>query len=205
MNSSPAQLARLSQIPVETARIVARAHDGITTDEYKTFLNTMYHYTLRSRERLERAAALSPHDDLREFFRELASEEASHYMLAEADLKAMDGELVRDRRPPSVEAFEQYWAEISDREFAKFLGALYVLESVGEHLKQEAAVNMASLKLTKLQARFVLVHLKEDVEHGSRTRALCEKYFATHEADILAGADEASRHWAAIMCEGFRS
>lgn len=203
MNNASNVLDTLRPILKKTAEQVAAAHSKIDRSLYAVFLNTMYHYTLKSQERLEYASEICPSEDLKEFFSHLAEEEASHYVLAEADLKSLGAKLDKEHMPQSVANFEAYWNSIGADRYAELIGALYILESVGDELQALAAKNIAKLGVDRTQVRFVMVHLKEDQEHGKGARDLCEKYWKSEPEALLKGAEEASKHWVAIMTEGF--
>lgn len=157
----------LAAIPAQMAQQVAAFLPSATVEGYTAFLNAMYHYTLQSQGRLARAAVAATDEPLRAFLEELADEEAQHYRLAEADLRAF-GLTPSADKPPSVAAFERAWDELPRDHAAAWVGALLALESVGDHIGPAALPALARLGLSKTQARFVLVHLEADVEHGAK-------------------------------------
>jgi heme oxygenase len=195
--------ARLEQLPKATAEQVSSSMSNLGLDHYKRFLNMMYHYTKKSGARLEWAAQHSPHDDLRAFFAQLAKEEAGHYKLAEADLRALGEGIASDDTPGEVRDFERFWEGLGTQRFCGYLGALYVLENVGEHMQEAALRSLGALPLKKEQVRFIMVHLQDDVEHGARTAALCKKYAAIDAEAMLAGAEQASHFWASMLRAAF--
>jgi hypothetical protein len=184
----------LAAIPAEMAREVAGFLPGATVEGYTAFLDAMYHYTLQSQGRLERAAAAASDEGLRAFLEELAREEAQHYRLAEADLRAF-GLTPSPDKPPSVAAFERAWEALPHDHAAAWVGALLALESVGEHIGPAALPALARLGLGKTQARFVLVHLEADVEHGAQCRAHALGLAEAHPALVLQGARAAAHAW----------
>lgn len=189
----------ITALPKLTADKVTPLMHDLDLGHYRRFLNMMFHYTRKSGARLQWAAEHVPHADLREFFAQLAKEEAGHYRLAEADLKALGSELESAEPPAPVRDFERFWEELGHERFCGYLGALYVLENVGEHMKAATLASLSQLPLDKTQVRFIMVHLQEDVEHGERTRALCEKYAQTDLEAMRAGAERASTFWAAMI------
>lgn len=195
--------ARVRALPKATAELVTPVMKDLGFDHYERFLNMMYHYTKKSGARLEWAAEHSPHEDLRAFFTKLAKEEAGHYRLAEADLKALGKTLQSDEPPAQVRDFERFWEGLGTQRFCGYLGALYVLENVGEHMQQAALGSLGMLPLKKEQVRFIMVHLQDDVEHGARTAALCEKYASVDGEAMLAGAEQASHFWASMLRAAF--
>ncbi|WP_143196175.1 iron-containing redox enzyme family protein [Archangium sp. Cb G35] len=79
-----------------------------------------------------------------------------------------------------------------------FLGALYVLEGVARHLGGDTRQGLGRLGLDRTRARFLLVHLDVDVEHGARAQALCESLGAHGPEPLLDGARQAADFWVAI-------
>jgi heme oxygenase len=162
--------SELERLPVAMADAVKPHLTATTREGYRRFLAAMIDYTRGSGERLRHAAARAPSPALATFFDRLAREEAGHYRLAEADLAALDpssSHASSGGMPAEVAAFHRFWMESEDP--ATWLGALYVLESVGGHLGEAAAKNLARLGLGRDQVRFVMVHLEADTEHGAST------------------------------------
>lgn len=169
---------------------------------YVAFLAVMVHYTRRSGDRLRHAAATATDPRLREFFAELADDEQDHWRLAAADLSAL-GAAASDEQPAEVAAFEQFWWGIGAADEQAFLGALYVLERVGGHLQAPARAALGRLGLTKQQARFVLVHLEVDEDHGARAEVLVRELGPRGDPALVRGAREAMAHWLAIHRRAF--
>lgn len=180
----------LLNVPQSMADAIRPWLPEATLESYTAFLNTMYHYTLHSEDRLREAAALATTPALKAFFLELAVEEAPHYKLALADLKAF-GKEPSAQAPPEVAAFREFWG--SAREETHHLGALFALESVADHIANDARQALGRLGLTKLQARFVLVHLHADEEHGGLCLKHCKE---AQETDLLLqSAKKAAQCW----------
>ena len=187
----------LDSIAPAMARTVAAWLPAIDLARYVAFLDMMVHYTRRSGERLRHAAEVARTPALREFFAALADDEQDHWRLAAADLAAL-GAAPSAATPPEVADFHAFWtANDGDGELA-FLGALEVLEDVGRYLQVEVRQALGRLGLTKHQARFVLVHLEVDLDHGARARALRERFAGTNPAALLHGARAAASFWVAI-------
>ena len=72
---------------------------------YKNFLNGMYHYTLKSGEKLSETAKNAPNQELKDFFEHMFREERLHYVLAEQDLKGFDLKPNYNKTPKAVEDF----------------------------------------------------------------------------------------------------
>ena len=188
---------QLEALTVGMARQVASWLPAVTPARYEAFLDMMYHYTRRSGDRLRLAAERATLPELKAFFAELAGDEQSHYLLAKADLAAFGREPSSDT-PREVADFHAYWEGIGPERQLAFLGALRVLEGVARHLGGEARQGLGRLGLERTKARFILVHLDVDLEHGARAQALCETLGAGHPEPLLEGARRAADFWVAI-------
>lgn len=195
-------MPQLDQLPEIMASTVAAWLPTVDRARYVAFLAMMVHYTRRSGDRLRHAAATVSDPRLREFFAALADDEQDHWRLAAADLAAL-GAAPFDEVPAEVAAFEQFWWGIAAADELAFLGALYVLERVGGHLQGPARTALGRLGLTKQQARFVLVHLEVDADHGARAEALVRELGPRGDAALVRGAREAMAHWLAIHQRAF--
>jgi hypothetical protein len=167
---------------------------------YQRFLSAMVHYTRGSGERLRHAADRTTEPELKSFFDRLAREEAGHYRLAEADLAAF-GLAVSGETPSDVIAFHGSWMGSEDP--ATWLGALYVLESVGGHLAADATRNLGRLGLGRDQVRFVMVHLEADAEHGASTAEHARRLFESRGDAMLASARAAAAFWVGLHVRAF--
>jgi hypothetical protein len=185
----------LSRIPGAMADAVRPHLATVTRQGYERFLAAMVHYTRGSGERLHHAAKLTPEGELHRLFAELARDEAGHYRLAEADLAAF-GKEPGDVTPAPVVAFHRAWLDEGDP--ASWLGALYVLESVGAHLVKDATQNLGRLGLGPDQVRFVMVHLEADIEHSSSVASHAQSYAAKDGARVLAAARAAAEFWVGL-------
>ena len=94
--------------------------------------------------------------------------------------------------------FHAFWEGIRPERQLAFLGALRVLEGVARHLGGEARQGLGRLGLERTKARFILVHLDVDLEHGARAQALCAALGAGHPEQLLEGARRAADFWVAI-------
>lgn len=188
---------QLEALTVGMARQVSGWLPAVTPERYVAFLDMMYHYTLRSGDRLRLAAERATLPELKAFFAELAADEQSHYQLAKADLAAF-GRTPSDATPREVSAFHAFWEGIPAERQLSFLGALYVLEGVARHLGGDTRQGLGRLGLDRTRARFLLVHLDVDVEHGARAQALCESLGAHGPEPLLDGARQAADFWVAI-------
>jgi hypothetical protein len=146
----------------------------------------MVHYTRGSGPRLRWAASRATTPSHASFFAELAREESGHHHLAESDLAAL-GEAPLPLPPALVADFDAFWRAGDE---LTWLGALFSLESVARHLGADARANLGRLGLRRDQARFVLVHLDADLEHGESTANLLRAILgdAVHAAATRAAA-----------------
>lgn len=183
----------IEQMPASMARTVAAWLPDVDRARYVAFLDMMVHYTRRSGDRLRHAAAVATTPALREFFAELAGDEQDHWRLAAADLSAL-GCAASDAVPEEVAAFERFWSGVAAADQLAFLGALYVLERVGGHLQGPARAALGRLGLSKQQARFILVHLEVDADHGARAESLVRE-LGPDEPSLVRGATAAMGHW----------
>lgn len=192
--------SELERLPISMADAVKPHLGAATLAGYQRYLSAMVHYTRGSGERLRHAAARAEDPGLAAFFERLAREEAGHYRLAEADLAAFGLEAEGDT-PAEVTAFHRSWMESDDP--ATWLGALYVLESVGGHLGEEAAKNLARLGLGRDQVRFVMVHLEADIEHGASTAEHARRCLERDGARLLDAARAAAAFWVDLHVRAF--
>lgn len=170
---------------------------AVTPERYMAFLDMMYHYTSRSGDRLRLAASRATHPELKDFFSELARDEQEHYRLAKADLAAF-GRTPSAQTPLEVSDFHSFWEAIGAERQLAFLGALVVLEGVARHLQEGARQALGRLGLQRSQARFILVHLDADLEHGARARELCLQLAEGQPEVLLEGARKAADFWLII-------
>ena len=187
----------LDEVPASMARALAELLPRVELPGYLRFLDTMVHYTRDSGARLREAAAIARDPALASFYGELAREEANHHRLAEADLASF-GRSPSPEPPPSVRAFREFWAAPAPERELVLLGALLALEGVASHLGDEVRPALQRLGLHPGNARFVLVHLQADEEHGAACRAQALRLAERGLAPMLAGAREAAARWIAM-------
>lgn len=173
--------------------------DGFDLEQYKQFLNTMFHYTGRSGEMIQHAGNLAHDDVLKAFFTRMVSEEKGHYILAQEDLRALGGD-VSETIPQSVLDFHHNWFNLGDTIYA-YLGAIYVFENIAKHLQQEGVDMFARLNLNKKQRRWVAVHLEADLMHGEEIIALCAQYYDQDQAACLKGGEVMCRSWINVFTQ----
>jgi hypothetical protein len=190
-------LSRLRAIPLKMAQAIAPLYDNADLDRYARFLNSMYHYTIRSEDQLRSAASMTDDPALRSLFLEMADEERGHYKLAEMDLNAT-GRDVDLNMPPAVQAMHDFWESVDRDHVPVLLGALYSFENVAGHAGGVAMDALTAMGLDKTRTRFVGVHVIADEHHGKMVDDLCKRYIAQHAEDILSGAQQAADHWVAM-------
>jgi hypothetical protein len=187
-------LQALEDAPASMARALAELLPRVELPGYLRFLDTMVHYTRDSGARLREAAAIACDPALASFFDTLAGEEAHHHRLAEADLASF-GRTPSPEPPPSVRAFRAFWAApVPERELV-LLGALFALEGVAAYLGDDVRPALQRLGLHPGNARFVLVHLQADEEHGAGCRMHALRLAEHGLPSLLAGARGAAACW----------
>jgi heme oxygenase len=190
-------ITTLEAIPITMAEAVSVFLPRVSAAGYLRFLDMMFHYTKDSGARLVEAAAITRDPELANFYAELAREEQSHYRLAAADLASFGREPSREP-PPEVEAFRAFWAAPRPEREAVLLGALFVLESVADHLGDHVRPALQRLELGPSNARFVLVHLQADAEHGAKCREHVLRVASTAPDPLIMGARAAAPLWVAM-------
>jgi hypothetical protein len=190
-------LEALDAIPISMAAAVGELLPEVSEAGYLRFLDMMFHYTKDSGDRLIEASAIATDPELASFYAELAREEKQHYRLAEADLASF-GQEPSSEPPREVGEFRAFWAAPThEREFV-LLGALFVLECVASHLGDRVRPALQRLNLGPSNARFVLVHLQADEEHGASCRAHALRVASVAPDSLLAGARAAAPLWIAM-------
>jgi hypothetical protein len=187
----------LQELPRSMAHAIRPLYSAPTRSLYAAYLQQMLHYTKFAGDELRHAAQLAQQAPLQQLLSGLASEEESHYRLAEHDLRSQ-GIAISPQPSASVLAYRDFWSNIGTQQAWSFAGALYVLENVARYAGPEALAALAPLQLQSSETHFVRAHLVADDAHGDRVHACCEHGFAQHSADILAGAHQASKLWVAM-------
>jgi len=163
-------------------------------EEYEEFLNMMYHYTLKSGDRLRIAAETAVQPQLKQLFRELAEEEQYHYRLAQSDLISM-GNKPSTLSPPQPLAFHDYWMSISANNQFEYVGALYVLENIASYIKPYLLPHFTRLALQPSQLKFIMTHLVADEDHGQRIQELSDLAQGVEIEQVLNGGLQAQKFW----------
>lgn len=187
----------LDAIPISMAAALAEFLPSVREAGYLRFLDMMFHYTKDSGARLVEAAAISRDRELAEFLAALARDEQSHYRLAAADLASF-GREPSPTPPREVDEFRAFWAAPTPEREYVLLGALFVLESVADHLGDRVRPALHALGLGPSNARFVLVHLQADAEHGASCRGHVLRAASAAPDSLLMGARAAAPLWIAM-------
>lgn len=187
----------LEAIPGAMASAVRARLATIDRAGYARFLDAMVHYTRGSGGRLRHAAKAAADPAIAAFFAKLGEEEASHYKLAEADLRDLGGE-VSDDCPDLVATFDADWHSATDS--SSWLGALYALENVAGHLAADVPRELGRLGLEKTHVRFVMTHLGADAEHGHDTATWAK---GADHARVVEAARKAARFWVELHLAAF--
>lgn len=172
-------------------------------EEYKHFLNTMYHYTKDTGRKATEASKNVHTDELKEFFLHFVEEEHWHYKLAIRDLQAFDLD-VSQEAPDAVIAFDAFWESLKGKHSNYYLGALYVFENIVKYVAEDTKAFIQRLGLQKDQSRWMSVHAEADIEHGEEVAEIMEKYILENPEAAINGAKEASLVWAGVMQEAFK-
>ncbi len=163
-------------------------------EEYQRFLNMMYHYTLKSGERLKTASEKAIHPKLKEIFADLADEEQYHYRLAQADLQSL-GINPSDELPEEPKVFHEYWMNITANNQFEYVGAMCVLENIAGYIKPYLMPHFARLALQPGQSKFIMTHLVADEDHGQRLKELSCLAQGDEVAHLIQGAEKAKTFW----------
>ncbi len=170
-------------------------------ENYKNFLKMMYYYTLDSENKLQYAADHSALPELRDYFLQMKKEETNHFLLAQKDYENFGETIDENYKPPVVTAFDDFWYSIGKSDSAEFVGALYVFESIADHVKDDIKEMLTRLNITGKQSRWLRVHVEADQEHGAEAYENCQKYIARAPEAVLAAAQEAQERWIAVFKE----
>ena len=171
-------------------------------DNYKHFLDVMYHYTSGSETMLKDAANCSENSEIKEFLNHMAKEERGHYIIAREDLKAL-GHDVSETPPGVVYEFRKNWQELSKKGVFGYLGAIYVFENVAKYLQKEGREMLQRLNLTKVQSRWIAVHLEADLEHGEEIKEICDKFQHENPEEMQRGANIMYASWVNVFEHAF--
>jgi hypothetical protein len=188
----------------QAAEAVRPCLNNANLESYQRFLNYMYHYTLKSGDKLAIAAKNAPNPELKDFFEHMFREERAHYVLAEQDLKGF-GLKPDSKTPQAIVEFNQFWDNLSKGHFNGYLGALYVFENIADKVGAEVKNLLSRLNITEKQKRWLNIHMEADVEHGQAITDLLKKYLADDVDSALKAAQEAQKRWSAVMVGAFEN
>jgi hypothetical protein len=173
--------------------------NGFDLEQYKQFLNTMYHYTSRSGEMISHAGNIAHDDNLKNYFQHMFLEENNHYILAREDLKELGGD-VSVEVPPAVKRFHANWLGMGDTIYP-YLGAIYVFENIAKYLQIEGQIFYERLELSKKQRRWVTIHMEADLVHGEEIIELCQQYIDNDPNAFVEGGKMMCDSWISVFTD----
>src|SRR5688500_5299838 len=131
-------LSRLEEITAEMADTIRPMFQGMEHSHYVAYLNTMFHFLQEKGKRLKSAVEICEDEDLQDLFSRASGNADHRFDLVKADLKAL-GEEPTDEVPEAIGQFDEFWASIDSENEVSFLGAFYVMENLGEYVKDDVA------------------------------------------------------------------
>jgi len=189
----------LPNFPEKAAECVKRYLEVMDLDQYKYFLYAMYHYTLDSEAKLIHASEKCADAGLKAYFKEMAREERGHYLLAQRDIEEFGINVVGTEDPEAIKDFRDYWYSLGQSNDNEFVGAMYVFESIASLCVEEVKSMIQRLGLTKKQARWLLVHLEADEDHGTEAWKMCLGYASNNPEAILCAAQDGAERWITVF------
>lgn len=189
--------AQLDAYAKKAASAVKPCLKNADIEGYKRFLNMMYHYTLRSGDKLKSIANNSPNDELREYFNHMYLEERNHYMLAQQDLKGF-GLAPEPETPQEVQDMDKFWASLNGKHINAYLGALYVFENIADKVDENVKEMLQRLNIQKNQRRWLSIHVEVDLDHGAEVKEILEKYISQNPEIAIETAKAACDRWIAV-------
>lgn len=185
--------------PATAAESVKKCLEVMNLEQYKYFLYAMYHYTLDSEAKLIHASKRCTDPELKEYFEEMAREERGHYRMAQKDIEQFGIDVVGTITPGPVKDFVNYWYELGGTDECEYLGAMFVFESVASLCAEEVKAMINRLGLNKKQARWLLVHLEADEDHGAEALKMCRKFVGRNPQALLCAAQNGADKWIAVF------
>ncbi|MES2961055.1 MAG: iron-containing redox enzyme family protein [Pseudomonadota bacterium] len=200
--SNEATFEQLESYAKKAADAVIKGLEKTDLDGYKRFLNMMYHYTLKSGDKLKAISDNSPNQELRDYFHHMYLEERNHYMLAKQDLKGF-GLVPNAETPQEVTDMDKFWISLQGGHVNGFLGALYVYENIADKVGDHVKAMLQRLNIEKDQRRWLSIHVEVDLDHGAEVKEVLEKYLAENPEAALASAKIACDRWIAVSVTPF--
>jgi hypothetical protein len=165
---------------------------GLRLEHYVRYLSMQFHLTKDVQRHFLRVAShssLAPKPKLREFLVNFGFEEELHYRIAEKDLENLGQSLLP--APLDVKLWWAYFDSVIDaRPFVR-LGATCILENLGSGSSDVAKRLMQTAPfITDRTARFMQIHLHEELPHGDQILAALEaaNLDAAQLSDLAEGA-----------------
>lgn len=167
-------------------------------EEYKNFLDTMYHYTFSAEWHLLMVTVRSKSIDLQEYFLNQASEMRGHYLLAQSDLLEFEW-TVSEEASGAVRAYWDYWRCDPAASAAQYIGAVYVYKNIPAILSKEVRAITDRLNLTAKQSRWLFSHFAVGHASDPLVEDITWRYFSRFQDDVLEGAEMFYKHWVSIF------
>jgi hypothetical protein len=200
--SSKDALLEIEKYTEQAASALRCCLETCDIDQYKHFLDTMYHYTRNTGDKAMEAAKYVQTDELRNFFTHFVEEEDWHYKLARDDLRAL-GLKPSAHKPQEVVEFDNYWASLAGKHHNWYLGSLYVFENIVKYVANDIRDFIKRLDLKKAESRWLAIHTEADIEHGEEVAGVVKSYLEECPEIAVDAAKEASRLWTNIMTSAF--
>jgi len=200
--SNEATFEQLESYARKASDAVIKGLEKTDLDGYKRFLNMMYHYTLKSGDKLKAISDNSPNQELRDYFHHMYLEERNHYMLAKQDLKGF-GLTPNAETPQEVKDMDKFWTSLEGGHVNGFLGALYVYENIADKVSDHVKAMLQRLNIEKDQRRWLSIHVEVDLAHGAEVKEILEKYINENPEAALASAKIACDRWIAVSVTPF--
>lgn len=193
---------QLDEYAKKAADAVRKGLNNTDLEGYKRFLNMMYHYTLKSGDKLKAIADNSPNEELRDYFHHMYLEERNHYMLAKQDLKGY-GLTPNPETPKEIQEMDKFWERLNGGHINGYLGALYVFENIADKVGDDIKEMFQRLNIQKDQRRWVAIHAEVDLDHGAEVKEILDRYLEENIDAAVKSAKEACDKWIAVSVTPF--
>lgn len=195
-------IAQLEVYATKAANGVKGGLKNTDLDGYKRFLNMMYHYTLKSGEKLDALAKNSPTQELRDYFEHMYLEERNHYMLAQQDLKGF-GLTPSTETPVEVQKFNKFWDSLQGKHINAYLGSIFIFENIAKQVDVDVKDMLQRLNIEKNQRRWLSIHVEVDIGHGEEAKEALGKYLSQNIDAAVEAAKEACERWIEVSATPF--
>ena len=157
--------AEFESIAQSGAMRIGKAMDQASRESYINFVSMLYHYSVPGEPQLSKASKSSPTKAMRDFYAELAEEEANHDIIAIRDMKVLgckigpEDELVKD--------YHSHWDHFNEDKTYEYLGMNAVIENSIHYLSDKVDEMIDRLGLGKEETRWIRIHAEVDKSHGA--------------------------------------